>query len=103
MFVTHPRPKKGVLVAPPRKKRKAFTVEEINFDTKDRAEYLTGFHKRKVERRLKAKEKAEEKAREERLALRKEVIYVPCVYLQSAVNLTAAGKGRATSSSRVAC
>jgi hypothetical protein len=73
MFVTHPRPKKNALVPPTRKKRKVFAIEEISFDTKDRAEYLTGFHKRKVERRLKAREKAEEKAREEKLALRKEV------------------------------
>jgi ribosomal RNA-processing protein 17 len=71
-----PRPKKSVL--PPSKKRKTNSaVEEINFDFDSRAEYLTGFHKRKVQRATRAKEEAAKKEREERVLMRKQVRQVP--------------------------
>ena len=74
MFITRPREKKNPLAVPPRKKRKAdFAIEEINFDDSARSDYLTGFHKRKVQRQKQAQEIATEKARIEKIALRKEV------------------------------
>jgi hypothetical protein len=48
-------------------------VEEISFDNDARADYLTGFHKRKVERAKRAKAEAEKKMREERVVVRKQV------------------------------
>lgn len=74
MFITRPREKKNPLAVPPRKKRKAdFAIEEINFDDSARSDYLTGFHKRKVQRQKQAQEIATEKARQEKIAFRKEV------------------------------
>ena len=46
------------------KKRKTAKVEEINFDSAARQEFLTGFHKRKVARARHAQEIAEKKAQE---------------------------------------
>lgn len=67
-----PRPKKPLLV--PSKKRKAApSIEEISFDNTARADYLTGFHKRKQERIKKAQEIAAEKARKEKIELRKQI------------------------------
>ncbi|KAJ1945583.1 hypothetical protein FBU59_002264 [Linderina macrospora] len=56
------------------KKRKAKQeqVEEVAFDPKARRTFLTGFHKRKVERRERAVTLAKEKERSERLELRRE-------------------------------
>jgi ribosomal RNA-processing protein 17 len=70
-----PRPRKTVLSSgPPSKKRKTIhKIEEINFDNDARADYLTGFHKRKVARANKAKEEAEKKEREERVKIRAQV------------------------------
>ncbi|RKP10664.1 nucleolar protein 12-domain-containing protein [Thamnocephalis sphaerospora] len=53
-----------------RKQRKE-QVEEICFDDSVRREFLTGFQKRKQERRLAYKKRADEKARQERLEERK--------------------------------
>ncbi len=76
MFITRPRPKKNALVAPPRKKRKAdFAIEEISFDDSARSDYLTGFHKRKLQRQKHAQDVAAEKARQEKIAFRKEVSF----------------------------
>ncbi|ERS98634.1 hypothetical protein HMPREF1624_05421 [Sporothrix schenckii ATCC 58251] len=73
MFITRPREKKNPLAAQPRKKRKAdYAIEEINFDDSARSDYLTGFHKRKVQRQKQAQEIATEKARQEKIAFRKE-------------------------------
>lgn len=59
-------------VPPPRKKRKAVSaVEELSFDFSAREEYLTGFHKRKLQRIKHAKDEAVKKDREEKLAARK--------------------------------
>jgi ribosomal RNA-processing protein 17 len=68
-----PRPKKSLL--PPSAKRRKTTsaVEEISFDFDARADYLTGFHKRKVQRAKQAQEEAAKKAKEERIAARKQV------------------------------
>jgi len=66
------RPRSTGLVAPPKKKRKvAPAIEEISFDFSAREDYLTGFHKRKVQRIKDAKEEAAKKDREEKLAARK--------------------------------
>ncbi|KAI9850578.1 MAG: hypothetical protein M1838_005428 [Thelocarpon superellum] len=58
----------------PTKKRKtssANAVEEISFDFDARSEYLTGFHKRKLQRIKHAQEEAVKKERAERLDQRK--------------------------------
>lgn len=67
-----PRPKKSPL-PPPSKKRKVFAIEEIAFDNSAREEYLTGFHKRKVQRQKHAQEEAAKRAREEKIEMRKQV------------------------------
>lgn len=61
---------------PPTKKRKIAAPaqpEEISFNPDSRAEFLTGFHKRKVQRAKKAQEAAEKRAKEERRETRKKV------------------------------
>ncbi|KAI0024376.1 nucleolar protein 12-domain-containing protein [Xylariomycetidae sp. FL0641] len=66
-----PRPKK--VVAPPPKRRKTqHKVEEITFDDSARSEYLTGFHKRKLQRVKNAQEQAEKRARQEKIDFRKQ-------------------------------
>jgi len=62
-------------MAPPTKKRKksATAVQEITFDSSAREDYLTGFHKRKVQRIKHAQEEAAKKDREERVRERKRV------------------------------
>ncbi|OLN84484.1 Ribosomal RNA-processing protein 17 [Colletotrichum chlorophyti] len=69
-----PRPKKALL-PPPSKKRKApvSAVEEVNFDFDARQDYLTGFHKRKLQRVKWAQEQAAKKAREEKIEMRKQI------------------------------
>ena len=70
----HPRPKKNVLSSQPNKRRKVeHKIEEISFDNDARADYLTGFHKRKVQRTKRAQEEAAKKEREEREEMRKQV------------------------------
>ena len=60
------------MIPPPRKKRKmSSAIEEITFDFSAREGYLTGFHKRKLQRIKHAKEEAAKKDREERIAARK--------------------------------
>lgn len=60
------------MVAPPRKRRKTTSAtEEITFDFNAREDYLTGFHKRKLQRIKHAKEEATKKEREERITARK--------------------------------
>ena len=60
---------------PPPKRRKITTtaVEEISFDPSARQDYLTGFHKRKIERTNAARAFAVKKEREERIAQRKKL------------------------------
>lgn len=72
----HPRPKRSFLppVSHSHKKRKTeHKIEEISFDDEKRADYLTGFHKRKVARAKQAQVEAEKMAREERVKFRKQV------------------------------
>jgi ribosomal RNA-processing protein 17 len=56
-------------------KRRKLTsaTEEITFDPAARQEFLTGFHKRKLQRTKQAQEYAEKKAREERREQRRKV------------------------------
>ncbi|KAJ1666156.1 hypothetical protein EV178_002552 [Coemansia sp. RSA 1646] len=56
------------------KKRKARReqVEEVQFDPEARRTFLTGFHKRKVERQEQARALARQREREERLEMRRE-------------------------------
>ena len=68
-----PRPKRPLLPNPNKKRKIEHKVEEISFDNDARADYLTGFHKRKVERAKRAKAEAEKKMREERVVVRKQV------------------------------
>ncbi|OJD32425.1 protein required for cell viability rrp17 [Diplodia corticola] len=62
-------------MAPPPRKRSKTTErpEEITFDNSARAEYLTGFHKRKQARIKHAQEQAVKREKEERVAQRKEL------------------------------
>lgn len=62
-----------VAPAPPKKRKTTHAIAEISFDKDARAEYLTGFRKRKQARIKHAQEQAEQEAREERIRLRKEV------------------------------
>lgn len=71
----NPRPKKSLLPPPSKKRKTDHKIEEISFDFDARADYLTGFHKRKVQRATRAKAEAERKAREEKIVLRKQVCF----------------------------
>lgn len=67
---------------PPKKRRKSGpTIEEISFDTSAREDYLTGFHKRKLQRIKHAKEQAAKKEREERIEARRIVCLLCCVLI----------------------
>lgn len=61
------------MAPPPRKRAKTDRPEEIKFDDTARADYLTGFHKRKQARIKHAQEQAAKREKEERIAQRKEV------------------------------
>ncbi|KAJ8125178.1 hypothetical protein O1611_g8462 [Lasiodiplodia mahajangana] len=67
-----PRPKK-LLAPPPKKRKRQHTVEEIKFDDEARAEYLTGFHKRKLQRAKHARDQAAERERQEKIETRKQL------------------------------
>ena len=56
-----------------RRKVNAKQVEEISFDPEARQEYLSGFHKRKVQRAEHGREVAEKRAKEAAVQARKEV------------------------------
>ncbi|KAI9840808.1 MAG: hypothetical protein M1837_001281 [Sclerophora amabilis] len=59
---------------PPAKRRKNVpTVEEIPFDPQARQEYLTGFHKRKLQRIKHSQEAAAKKEKEEKLEERRKL------------------------------
>lgn len=67
---------------PLKKRRKsAPTIEQISFDTSAREDYLTGFHKRKLQRTKHAKEEAAKKEREEKIAARKIVCLLCCILI----------------------
>ncbi|CAJ2507875.1 Uu.00g090610.m01.CDS01 [Anthostomella pinea] len=67
-----PRPKKSLL-PPPRKRKVQHAIEEVKFDDEARTEYLTGFHKRKLQRTKDAQAQAAKRARQEKLDLRKQI------------------------------
>ncbi|KAH0551218.1 hypothetical protein GP486_007468, partial [Trichoglossum hirsutum] len=54
-----------------RRKKDGSTVEEVVFDTSARADYLTGFHKRKQQRIKRAQEEAVRRSKAEKLTERK--------------------------------
>ena len=58
---------------PAKRKKSASAIEEINFDFDARQDYLTGFHKRKLQRIKHAQEESAKKEREDRLEARKNV------------------------------
>jgi Nucleolar protein 12 (25kDa) len=64
---------------PPSKRRKldSTAVEEVLFDPAARQDYLTGFHKRKLQRAKHAQEVAEKKARAARIEERRKVCLLP--------------------------
>ncbi|KAG1056373.1 hypothetical protein G6F43_001741 [Rhizopus delemar] len=62
----------GSKVYAKKRKAKKETVEYVEFDPEKRTEFLTGFHKRKVERKNRTKEKYAALAKEEKLRSRKE-------------------------------
>lgn len=63
-------------MGPPSKRRKTGGVEEVSFDFSAREEYLTGFHKRKLQRAKHAQQEAVKKDREFRIEQRKQVRYL---------------------------
>lgn len=69
----HPRPTKSLLPPQSKKRKIDHKIEEINFNFDARADYLTGFHKRKVQRAKQAQAEAAKKAKEERIVIRKQV------------------------------
>ncbi|KAF4983638.1 hypothetical protein FZEAL_990 [Fusarium zealandicum] len=69
-----PRPKKSLLPPPSKKRKTTSAVEEVSFDNDARAEFLTGFHKRKQQRIKNAQEEAAKKARLEKIELRKQML-----------------------------
>ncbi|KAI8053657.1 nucleolar protein 12 [Gilbertella persicaria] len=62
----------GSKVYAKKRKAKQETVEYVEFDPEKRSEFLTGFHKRKLERKKKTREKYAQLEREEKLRNRKE-------------------------------
>lgn len=54
-------------------KKRTKQAAEVSFDESARADFLTGFHKRKLERREKARAKAAELNRQQRLAERRKI------------------------------
>ncbi|ESZ94596.1 hypothetical protein SBOR_5007 [Sclerotinia borealis F-4128] len=72
-FIVRPRPKQSVLPAHQKKRKFDHKIEEINFDLSAREDYLTGFHKRKVQRSKQAQVEGDKKAREEKIVMRKQL------------------------------
>lgn len=66
--------KTSTFANPPSKKRKVTSnIEEITFDFSAREDYLTGFHKRKLQRIKHAQEEAAKKEKELKIEARKQV------------------------------
>ncbi|KAJ2781318.1 hypothetical protein H4R18_002946 [Coemansia javaensis] len=63
---------RGAQVYARKRKARQEQVEEVQFDPRQRRTFLTGFHKRKVQRREQAQAQAAAQSREERLATRRE-------------------------------
>ncbi|KXJ93165.1 nucleolar protein 12-domain-containing protein [Microdochium bolleyi] len=73
MLGNRPRAKKNTFVPPPKKRKATHSLEEIKFDFDARSDYLTGFHKRKLQRIKTAQEEAAKRERQEKIELRKQV------------------------------
>ena len=69
----NPRPKRSLLQTPNKRRKTEHKIPEISFDDAKRADYLSGFHKRKVARIKAAQEENKKKEREERIKVRKQV------------------------------
>lgn len=78
------RKRKSSTIAPPAKKRRkaAYAIEEIKFDPSAREDYLTGFHKRKLQRIKLAKKEAAKKEREEKIEARRIVRPNALIYVK---------------------
>ncbi|MCJ1377890.1 hypothetical protein MMC17_000986 [Xylographa soralifera] len=64
--------RRPVVLAPPKKRLKpSSSIEEITFDFGAREDYLSGFHKRKLQRIKHAREDATKKEREDKITARK--------------------------------
>ncbi len=70
-----PPPSKRLKTSKPGKVGK---VAEITFDPAARTEYLTGFHKRKLQRKENAREQAVKREKEERVEERRQVSIKSC-------------------------
>jgi len=73
MLGNRPREKKSSFGPPPKKRKATHAVEEIKFDFDARSDYLTGFHKRKLQRVKTAQEEAAKRERQEKIEARKQV------------------------------
>lgn len=78
-----PRPKKSTLPPQPKKRKRGAAIAEISFDFDARSDYLTGFHKRKVERIKRAQAENDKKLKEERVVQRKQVHHISIAVHQS--------------------
>ncbi|KAI1096868.1 nucleolar protein 12-domain-containing protein [Rostrohypoxylon terebratum] len=74
-----PRPKKGLLPPPSKKRKVQHSLEELKFDNDARSDYLTGFHKRKLQRIKNAQEQAAHRARQEKIEFRKQACFTSLV------------------------
>ncbi len=71
---------------PSKRRRTGRRPEEIQFDSAARADYLTGFHKRKLARIKHAQEAAEKKERADKIKERKEVRPLPARFVKSSAS-----------------
>ena len=77
--------KRVTAMLPLRERRKHVArIEEISFDFAAREDYLTGFHKRKLQRVKVAQEEAAKKAKEARLTARRMVRFMEFEHLNGA-------------------
>lgn len=74
----NPNPAKKLKLSRPPKHE---PVQDLSFDPAARQDYLTGFHKRKVERKEKAQSTAQAKEKEERVRERREVSFWQFLFL----------------------
>lgn len=76
------RPAANSKITSNKRRKTAAAIEEITFDTSAREDYLTGFHKRKLQRIKHAKEEALKKEREEKIKARK-IVFNPALTCSS--------------------
>lgn len=73
---------RGTDVYARKKQKKSVGVEHVEFNPEDRAEYLTGFHKRKMKRKEMAAEASAKRAKQEHLEERKSVSLINFMFIQ---------------------